>query len=108
VVKPVISKKQKKNPKFNMSLLITFLQRRFCIQNRSNEVKKPMTKNLSISIAAAFALCLLLGIGQVFAQATVTGGINGKVSDPQSAIVPNATVKNNEHRHERRGYGNVQ
>ena len=52
-----------------------------------------MTKNFSLSVLAAFAFCLLLGISQVFAQATVTGGINGKVSDPQSAIVPNATVR---------------
>ena len=36
--------------------------------------------------------CLLLGIGQVFAQSTVTGGIRGTVTDPQRAIVPNATI----------------
>jgi len=51
-----------------------------------------MTKNFSLLILA-FAFCLLLGIHDVCAQATVTGGVNGKVSDPQSAIVPNATVK---------------
>jgi len=36
--------------------------------------------------------CLLLGIGQVIAQSTVTGGIRGTVTDPQRANVPNATV----------------
>ncbi|MDQ3748628.1 MAG: TonB-dependent receptor [Acidobacteriota bacterium] len=36
--------------------------------------------------------CLVLSIGQVFAQSTVTGGIRGTVTDPQRAIVPNATV----------------
>ncbi len=36
--------------------------------------------------------CLFLGLGQIFAQSTVTGGIRGKITDPQGAIVPNATV----------------
>ncbi|MDQ3374829.1 MAG: carboxypeptidase-like regulatory domain-containing protein, partial [Acidobacteriota bacterium] len=36
--------------------------------------------------------CLFLGIGQIFAQSTVTGGIRGTVTDPQKAIVPNATI----------------
>ncbi len=35
---------------------------------------------------------LLLGLGQVFAQSTVAGGINGKVTDPQGAVVPNASI----------------
>jgi len=52
-----------------------------------------MTKNFSFPVLAAFAFCLFLGISQVFAQATVTGGVNGKVSDPQGAVVPNASVK---------------
>ncbi len=36
--------------------------------------------------------CLTLGIAPIFAQSTVTGGISGKVTDQQAAIVPNATV----------------
>lgn len=38
-------------------------------------------------------LSVLLCAGQAFAQSTVTGGINGRVTDPQGAIVPNATIK---------------
>lgn len=34
----------------------------------------------------------VLGISQVSAQSTVTGGIRGNVTDPQNAIVPNAEV----------------
>jgi hypothetical protein len=54
-----------------------------------------MTKNLLLNSARFFALaalCLALGMGQAFAQSTVTGGIGGKVTDPQGAIIPNATV----------------
>ncbi len=51
-----------------------------------------MTKKISIRFLALAVFCLLLGIGQVFAQSTVTGGIRGTVTDPQRAIVPNATV----------------
>jgi len=36
--------------------------------------------------------CLVFSIGQTLAQSTVTGGINGKVVDPQGAVIPNATV----------------
>lgn len=36
---------------------------------------------------------LLMCVGQVLAQSTLTGGITGKVTDPQGAVVPNATVK---------------
>jgi outer membrane receptor protein involved in Fe transport len=39
---------------------------------------------------AAFMILALSAI--VFAQSTVTGGIGGKVTDPQGAVVPNATV----------------
>jgi hypothetical protein len=51
-----------------------------------------MTKNLSIKLFSLLTLSLVLSIGQVFAQSTVTGGINGTVTDPQGGVVPNATV----------------
>ncbi|HTK37898.1 MAG TPA: TonB-dependent receptor [Pyrinomonadaceae bacterium] len=51
-----------------------------------------MTKHFSIKFIAVVAIAILIGIGQTFAQSTVTGGINGKITDPQGAIVPNATV----------------
>lgn len=46
------------------------------------------SKFLSVS-----ALCLLIYSGQIFAQSTVAGAINGRVTDPQGAVVPNASVK---------------
>ena len=51
-----------------------------------------MTKNFSIKFIALVAIGLALSIGHVFAQSTVTGAISGRVTDPQGAIVPNATV----------------
>jgi len=51
-----------------------------------------MTKNLSIKLFTLIALSLVLSIGQTFAQSTVSGGINGTVTDPQGRVVPNATV----------------
>ena len=51
-----------------------------------------MTKNLSIKFFSVIAITLLIGLGQVFAQSTVTGGINGSVTDPQGGVVPNATI----------------
>ncbi|MEP6703667.1 MAG: carboxypeptidase regulatory-like domain-containing protein, partial [Acidobacteriota bacterium] len=51
-----------------------------------------MTKNLSIKFFSLLALSLVLSLGQVFAQSTVTGAINGNVTDPQGGVVPNATV----------------
>jgi len=71
----------------------SFENTRFCNGIRFEEVKIPMTKNFSLLVAAAFAFCLLLGVSQILAQASVTGGVNGKVSDPQGAIVPNVSVK---------------
>ncbi|MEZ5427403.1 MAG: carboxypeptidase regulatory-like domain-containing protein [Pyrinomonadaceae bacterium] len=51
-----------------------------------------MTKNFTIKYLPAVFFCLLLGIGQIFAQAG-TGGITGVVKDTNGAIIPNATVK---------------
>lgn len=51
-----------------------------------------MTKKIAIKFLATAIFCLILGLGQVFAQSTLTGGIRGKITDPQGAIVPSATV----------------
>jgi hypothetical protein len=51
-----------------------------------------MNKNFSIKFLAAAMFCLLLGIAQISAQSTVSGGIRGKVIDPQGSVVPNANV----------------
>src|SRR5688572_26883583 len=37
-------------------------------------------------------LLLVVAATQLFAQSTVTGGINGTITDPQGGVVPNATV----------------
>lgn len=52
-----------------------------------------MTRRISIKFLATAIFCLVFGIGQIFAQSTVTGGVIGKVTDPQGAVVPSATVK---------------
>lgn len=52
-----------------------------------------MTSNLMKKIISATAFCVLIFAGQAFAQSTTSGGINGRVVDPQGAIVSNATVK---------------
>jgi hypothetical protein len=44
-------------------------------------------------IISVTAFCVLIFAGQAFAQSTTSGGINGRVVDPQGAIVSNATVK---------------
>jgi outer membrane receptor protein involved in Fe transport len=51
-----------------------------------------MTKRISINFLATAIFCLFLSVGQTFAQSTVTGGINGTVTDPQGAVVPNAAI----------------
>lgn len=51
-----------------------------------------MTKKISINFITTAIFCLLLGAGQVFAQAG-TGSITGIVADSTGAVVPNATVK---------------
>ncbi len=50
-----------------------------------------MTKNFKKGLIAMFAV-LILGTVATFAQSTVTGGISGKIVDPQVAIVTGATV----------------
>lgn len=50
-----------------------------------------MTRNPS-SKFIFIVLAMILAAGQVFAQSTVTGGITGRVTDPQGAVVPNAAV----------------
>ncbi|HZH33742.1 MAG TPA: TonB-dependent receptor, partial [Pyrinomonadaceae bacterium] len=45
-----------------------------------------------VRVLTLAVLCLSLGIGQAFAQSTVTGGIRGTVTDPQEAVIPNVTV----------------
>ncbi len=57
------------------------------------ELATKMTRNYSIKFLSVMILSVLLCAGQAFAQSTVTGGITGRVTDPQGAIVPNATVK---------------
>lgn len=54
-----------------------------------------MTKSLlsnSMKLFMFAVLCLTIGIGQAFAQSSVTGGIRGKITDPQGALIPNASV----------------
>src|SRR5687767_10802741 len=51
-----------------------------------------MTKNLSMKLFQILAMCVLLSVGQVYAQSTVSGGINGTVTDPQGRVVPNAAI----------------
>jgi len=50
-----------------------------------------MTKNFTKRLIAMFAV-VTFGTFAALAQSTVTGGISGKVSDPQGAIVTGATV----------------
>lgn len=62
------------------------------IKNTKEVKKNIMTKRISIKFLATAIFCVALGIGQVFAQSIVTGGIQGKITDPQGALVPNATI----------------
>ncbi|MFL6466775.1 MAG: carboxypeptidase regulatory-like domain-containing protein [Pyrinomonadaceae bacterium] len=50
-----------------------------------------MTKRISKGLFAIIAIAII-GVATAFAQSTVTGGISGKVSDPQGAIVTGAAV----------------
>ncbi|HLM61941.1 MAG TPA: carboxypeptidase-like regulatory domain-containing protein, partial [Pyrinomonadaceae bacterium] len=52
-----------------------------------------MTKKFSITFLTTAIFCLLLAIGNVFAQSQAsTGQITGVVTDATGAVVPNATV----------------
>ncbi len=51
-----------------------------------------MTKLFTFRFISLAILCLAFSSVQLFAQSTVTGGINGRVTDPQGSIVPNAAV----------------
>ncbi|MEP6945088.1 MAG: TonB-dependent receptor [Acidobacteriota bacterium] len=51
-----------------------------------------MTKNLMNRFVSVAIFCVLICVGQGFAQSAVSGAISGKVSDPQGAVVPNAAV----------------
>lgn len=46
----------------------------------------------SMRIVTFVILCIVAGAGNVFAQSTVTGGLRGTVTDPQSAVLPNVAV----------------
>lgn len=52
-----------------------------------------MTKNRSTQLFTLLLLSLTIFVGQTFAQSTVAGAIIGKVTDPQGAVIPNATAK---------------
>ena len=51
-----------------------------------------MIKYFCTKLMAMLAISLIAGAAGIFAQSTVTGGIVGKVTDPQGAIVPNASI----------------
>jgi hypothetical protein len=44
-------------------------------------------------LVLAFALFATVGLSQLWAQTTTTGGLSGIVSDPSGAVVPNAAVQ---------------
>src|SRR6478672_8643886 len=50
-------------------------------------------KHLNMKLVAAMMIALVAMVGQSFAQSATTGGITGRVMDPQGAVVANATVK---------------
>jgi hypothetical protein len=65
---------------------------RIKIQNMRSEEMTKILFSSSIRFFMLAVFCLALGTSQILAQSTVTGGIRGKVTDPQGAIVPSASV----------------
>ncbi len=51
-----------------------------------------MVRNFMIRSICAAMFSMLMLVGHAFAQNQTSGGITGKVTDPQGALVPNATV----------------
>jgi hypothetical protein len=54
--------------------------------------KKEMIQNSLVRLFALLTVCAFLTVAQISAQSTVTGAINGTITDPQGGVVPNATV----------------
>ncbi len=53
-------------------------------------IKKAFLRGINLLVL--LALSLAIGVTGIFAQNQTTGAIGGKVMDPQSAVIPNATV----------------
>lgn len=51
-----------------------------------------MTKCVFVRFLILAAIALFISVGQSVAQSTVSGGINGSVTDPQGGVVPNVSV----------------
>jgi hypothetical protein len=51
-----------------------------------------MNKYFSLRLFAVLAVALM-SVGYVVAQTSVTGAMTGRITDPQDAVIPNATVK---------------
>jgi hypothetical protein len=66
------------------------ISREIPIYPESKQMKKYFLP--SMKFIAVLAAVVVFG-GQLLGQSSTTGGINGKVIDPQGAVLPNATVK---------------
>ncbi|CAN5420339.1 TonB-dependent receptor [soil metagenome] len=51
-----------------------------------------MTRNIYFRLLSAIALSIIVCAGTLSAQSTVTGAINGSVTDPQGGVIANASV----------------
>ena len=56
------------------------------------EARKLMIKKFSIKLVAVLVIGLIAFVMSSFAQSAVAGAINGKITDPQGAVVPNAAI----------------